>query len=157
MTNRPTLDDILADPAKLQGQPLEVVAILTDEARALGDRASKAKKVIQEAIETRFAPAIAGAYQAAGKDTGTVRVPEGAFEIVADKTKKVEWDQSALAIARLKIVEAGDDPSEYVDVSYSVSERKYTAWPEHIRKVFEKARTLKPGPLTIKLQAKESA
>lgn len=157
MTNRPTLDDVLASPDTLKTLPLDVVALLIDDAKALGDRAAAAKKLIQGSIEARFGPAIAGAYQAAGKDTGTVRIDEGAFEIVADRTKKVEWDASQLADISLKIADGGDNPAEYIEISRSVSERKYTAWPEHIRKVFEPARTLKPGPLSIKLARKEAA
>jgi hypothetical protein len=38
-----------------------------------------------------------------------------------------------LAAVVHQISAAGDNPSEYVDVTYKVAERKFTAWPEHIR------------------------
>ncbi|MBT7409875.1 MAG: hypothetical protein HN826_09260, partial [Methylococcales bacterium] len=43
------------------------------------------------------------------------------------------------------------DVSEYVDISYKVSERKYTAWPSGFKEVFSSARTLKTGNPVIKL------
>ena len=39
----------------------------------------------------------------------------------------------------------GDDPSEYVDISYRISETKFNAWPESLKSAFAPARTLKTG------------
>ena len=44
-----------------------------------------------------------------------------------------------------------DDPSEYVESTFRVSERKYAAWPTAIREGFEVARTVKPGKPTFRL------
>lgn len=159
--NRPSLDDLCADPtAALKGQPLEVIALLMDEAKARRDSGAMALKVLQGALAGRYATAIAAAYQGAGKDTGTVRLTDRldpAFEIVAERVKRVEWDQAALSAAGDRIVAAGDDPHEYITATYTVDERKFTAWPAHIRSVFEPARTVRPGPLSIKLMRREAA
>jgi len=158
--NRPSLDDLCGDPNVLKNQPLEVIALLIDEAKNLRDKAALASKLLQGALETRYSAALGAAYQAAGKDTGTVRLTDSldpAFEIVADRPKKVEWSQSELAAAGDRIAAAGDDPHEYIVATYSVDERKFTAWPSHIRSVFEPARTVKPGAVTIKLVRKEAA
>ncbi len=53
-----------------------------------------------------------------------------------------------------RIRAAGDDPVEYIDVAYKVSERKYTAWPENIRAAFAPARTVKTGKATFTLTLK---
>lgn len=155
--NRPSLDDLTADLTVLKNQPLDVIEMLMAEAKAARDKGALASKLLQAAVETRFGPAIAGAYQAAGKDTGTVRIGEGDFEIIADRAKKVEWDQDALAAAGDRIAEAGDDPLEYLARTLTVDERKFTAWPAHIRSVFEPARTVRPGAVSIKLVRKEAA
>ena len=67
---------------------------------------------------------------ASGKDTGTVRFDEGDFTIVADLPKRVDWDQDRLAATVERIRAAGDDPAEYVDISFKVPERNYVAWPD---------------------------
>ena len=36
-------------------------------------------------------------------------------------------------------------PSEYVDISYRISETKFNAWPESLKSAFAPARTLKTG------------
>ena len=44
-----------------------------------------------------------------------------------------------------RIAANGDDPSEYVEISYRISETKFNAWPESIKSAFAPARTLKTG------------
>ncbi|MDA0782390.1 MAG: hypothetical protein O2942_09025 [Proteobacteria bacterium] len=65
--------------------------------------------------------------------------------------KKAIWDQKILAEIVTRIQNEGDDPLEYVDISYKVSENKYKAWPNLIKKEFEPARTLKTGNPTYSL------
>ena len=45
----------------------------------------------------------------------------------------------------------GDNPDEYVESSYKISETKYTAWPEHI-KISSSQPVLKTGAETFKIQ-----
>ena len=45
----------------------------------------------------------------------------------------------------------GEDPGEYVEVSFKVAERAYAAWPERIRNAFEPARTVRTGKPTYRL------
>jgi hypothetical protein len=52
-------------------------------------------------------------------------------------------------VARIRA--AGDDPAEYVETTFRVSERKYAAWPTAIREGFEAARTVKPGKPIFRL------
>ena len=47
-----------------------------------------------------------------------------------------------------------EPPGQYVEVSFKVSERAYTAWPERIRQAFEPARTVRTGRQTFKLSIK---
>ena len=89
-----------------------------------------------------------------GKDFGTVRFDDGDVTVISDLPKKPVWDQKQLSAIVQKIQEAGDDPSEYIDTAFKVSESKFKAWPEHIRRTFEPARTLKAGKAVFKLTSK---
>ena len=75
--------------------------------------------------------------------------------MVADLPKRVEWDQAKLAAMVERIRAAGEDPAEYVEISFKVPERAYAAWPEAIRQGFEPARTVKTGALKVELLAQE--
>ena len=69
-----------------------------------------------------------------------------------DVPKKVEWNQDFLAE---KYKEIGKTAFEYIDVKYSVKESKYKAWPEAIKKEFDKARTVSEGKLKLTIEEKE--
>ena len=56
---------------------------------------------------------------------------------------------------RFRIRAAGDNPAEYVEVTYKVAERAYTAWPDRIRQAFLPARTVRPGRQSFKLALKQ--
>jgi hypothetical protein len=86
-----------------------------------------------------------------GKDFGTVRFDDDGITIVSDLPKKPVWDQKQLSSIVQSIKEDGDNPSEFVDTTFKVSESKFNAWPEYIRRQFEPARTLKAGKAVFKL------
>lgn len=155
--NLPSLRSIVVDPTTIRGLSLDTIEALLSEADAESRVVSAAKKALTMHLEDIFGAHIAGSYAAAGKDFGTIRIAEAGFEVIVDTPKRVEWDQDELQAAGDRISAAGDNPREYIETKLSVDERKFTAWPEHIRKVFEAARLLKPGSRTIKLVRKEAA
>lgn len=154
-TNRPTLDALRQLPVgEVIALPVEHLALLQTDAREALDAAKRMQDWIEAAIALRFEQRAIAARAAAGKDTGTVRFQDGAVEIAADLTKRVDWDQTRLAKLIPQIRAGGEDPGGYVETSFKVSERAYTAWPERIRAAFEPARTVRTGRQTFKLTLK---
>lgn len=80
-----------------------------------------------------------------GKETGIVHFDDDGVLVTAELPKKPVWDQKKLSEIAGRIAAAGDDPAEFLEITYKVAERKYTAWPESLREVFASARTLKTG------------
>lgn len=152
-TNRPRLDDIdqlaVGEIARL---PAEHLALLQEEAAVTLNASKHRKEWIDSAIALRFAEQAQVLRREAGKDTGTVRFEQDGVTVVADLPKKVDWDQSLIAAVVERIRAGGDDPGQYVELAIKVPERKYTAWPEHIRRQFEPARTVRTGKPSISLQ-----
>jgi hypothetical protein len=155
--NLPTLQEIAGDPRRLSEISLDGLDALLIECEQTTKTAAAAKKAIVASLEGRYAGQITAAYQALEKDFGAVRVSDGAYEVVVDRPKRVEWDQAKLLEIRDRIQFSGDNPSEFIKTELSVDERKFTAWPANIRSTFEPARTLKPGSVSIKLARKEAA
>jgi hypothetical protein len=87
----------------------------------------------------------------AGKDTGTVRFQDGSVEITAELTKKIDWDQEKLTRLADEIHAGGENPRDYLEITFKVPESAYTAWPERICKAFEPARTVHIGRATYRL------
>lgn len=151
--NHPTLADLTdMGIGAVAALPASDLAMLADEAREALDHAKSIKDWLDGAIALKYGDAAAAARQTAGKDAGTIRFQDGPVTVIADLPKKVEWDQPMLAALVDRIRADGEDPAEYIEISYKVSERKYSAWPGHIRSAFEAARTVRVGKLTFKLQ-----
>jgi len=152
LPNRPTLDALRQMPVSdIIALPAEHLALLQTDAREALDAAKRMQDWIEAAIALRYEQRAVGARAAAGKDTGTVRFQDGTVEVVVDLAKRVDWDQPRLAALSEQIRAGGEDPGQYVEVSFKVSERAYTAWPERIRAAFEPARTVRTGKPTYRL------
>jgi hypothetical protein len=150
--NHPTLADLTdMGIGAIAALPASDLAKLAEEAREALDRAKTIKDWLDGAIALKYGDAAAAARQTAGKDAGTIRFQDGPVTVIADLPKKVEWDQPMLAALAERIRVEGENPAEYVDISFKVSERKYGAWPSHIRSAFEAARTVRVGKPTFQL------
>jgi hypothetical protein len=156
MRNLPTLSEIAGDASVLVGLDYEALLALLSEADEAIKQPAHVKKAIANLLDDRLEGRIAEAYAAKGEDTGVVHI-RLSDEVSADvtRTKRVAWDQAHLKQAVAQIAEGGDDPSEFVDVTYSVPEAKYKAWPSFVRKLFEAGRTVTPGNAAIKLVANQ--
>ncbi|MDP5309261.1 hypothetical protein [Paracoccus spongiarum] len=154
--NTPSIDQLINLPAgEIAQLPVELLAALQREIDAAAKQMKAVTARFATALEVRYAARAAEARRACGKDTGTVRIVDGDFTVVADLPKRVEWDQAKLAAMVERIRAAGEDPAEYVEISFKVPERAYVAWPEAIRQGFEPARTVKTGTLKIDLLPQE--
>jgi hypothetical protein len=154
--NCPTLQDLHdLPPQEIAALPADVLAVLQQESERALKQAKAAKTGLDAALVLKYGAKAAEARRAANKDTGTVRFADGDVTVVADLPKRVDWDQAKLATTVERIRAAGDDPAEYVETSFKVAERNYTAWPRAIREGFEPARTVRSGQLTIQLLADE--
>lgn len=150
--NTPTLDQLRTMPiGDIVTLPSEVLAVLQEDADAALKSAKSIKDWLDGAIAQKFGDRAREARAAIAKDTGIVRFTDGAITIVADLPKKVDWDQAKLAALVETIRGSGEDPGQYIEISFSVSERAYGAWPDAIRRTFEPARTLRTGKPTFRL------
>lgn len=153
LQNIPSVMDLIGDADGIPELDLETIGLLIEDAKALSAKATKVSRALQEEVEARLKDEIRSAYAEKKADTGTVNLNQGDLVVEVTKPKKVDWDQDALIAIADKIRDAGDQPSEYIDVSMSVSEKRYVAWPAAIQKQFEGARTVTPGNISIKIKA----
>lgn len=144
--NHLTPDQVLVTPAgELAEQSSESLFQLKNDAADLLAAAKAIVEHVDRALDLRYAQRAHQLRLAAGKDTGVVHFDDGHVRITADLPKKVEWDQTKLNDITRRIAANGDDPSEYVEISYRISETKFNAWPETLKSAFAPARTLKTG------------
>ena len=156
--NRITLDDLPTMPVgEISTLPGDQLALLKQDA---DERLRSAKTLcdwLDGAIALKYGDEAQAARRSEGKDTGSIRLQDGPVTVVAELPKRVDWDQAMLANLVERIRNDGADPTEYVDIAFSVPERKYTAWPKDIRQEFEPARTVRTGKSKFRLLLGEEA
>jgi hypothetical protein len=151
--NTPGIDELINLPAgEIAQLPVELLAAMQREIDAAARQMKAVTARLSSALEIRYATRAAEARRACGKDTGTVRLVDGDFTVIADLPKQVAWDQDLLAQMVERIRTAGGNPTQYVDIAFKVPERKYAAWPDVIRIDFEPARTVGHGKPSFQLE-----
>ncbi|MCQ8784317.1 hypothetical protein [Mangrovibrevibacter kandeliae] len=156
--NRISLDDIPTMPVgEIAALPGDQLALLKQDADERLRAAKSLSDWLDGAIAQKYGDQAQDARRAEGKDTGTVRLQDGPVTVVAELAKRVDWDQATLANLVERIRADGADPAEYVDIAFSVPERKYTAWPKDIRREFEPARTVRTAKPKFRLLFDEEA
>lgn len=152
LANRSRLDDVASTPiGDIAALPADLLALLQEEARENVDKAKRLADWVNGAILLKYEERAITALIESGKTTGTARFEDGGVIAIVDLPKRVEWDQKRLAKVVELIRAAGDDPAEYIVTEFKVAERSYNAWPSHIRREFEPARTVRTGKLSIRL------
>ncbi len=141
-----TPNQVLAMPAgDLALQTSESLFQLKNDAADLQALAKAVVDHLDRALDLKYSKQAHALRLAAGKDTGVVHFDDGHVQVTADLPKKVDWDQKKLADLVRRMTANGDNPAEYVEISYRVSETKFNAWPETLKSAFAPARTLKTG------------
>ncbi len=118
-------------------------------------RVKRLRDRLEAGIAQRYGAATEAERAAQGKTCGTVRIEDAGVVVIADLPKKVTWDQDRLAAMAARIVAAGDDPTEYLEIAYRVSERRFGAWPEAMREGFAAARSETTGKPVFRLETRD--
>jgi hypothetical protein len=144
-------------PGKVASLPIEVLAALAASLAEMKTFVADAEARLNAGLDVRFGDRVRQLRAADGKDSGRVRLGDGPFVVVADLTKRIDWDKEKLAAIIDRIRQSGDDPAEYIRTSYEVSERAYGAWPSAIRRLFEPARTVRLAKPRYAIEARREA
>lgn len=136
------LENISQD--RLATVPTGGIADLIDILDDIGSRIKGVLQEIQGALTARHAEQARNQLRTAGKDTGTTHIIDGEFDISVEIGKDVKYEPNGLAELVARIEASGGDPREFVEIKYSVPERKYQSWPKNLREPFERLRTVTP-------------
>lgn len=158
MTNRVTLEQLSELTAEEFNQlPVDQVAMLLEDVAELKAKAKQHDDRLFHFMDGRFSPLATKARSAIGKDTGTVRLDDGEFVVVADLPKKVEWDEDGLAKAEAQLLGMGEPVGDYIKIRRAVAESAYVNWPSSLQAIFSSSRTVSSGRPTYKVERSKKA
>ena len=138
-------------PAELAQKSADALFEIKNNA---ADRLTQARTLaahIDRALDLKYAERARQLRVTAGKDTGVVHFDDGAVRITADLPKKIDWDQKQLAAIHERIAASGDNPAEFIETIFHVSESKFNAWNQSLKNAFISARTVKTGKHDFRL------
>lgn len=154
--NRITLDNLNQQPiGSIIALPADDLALLQAEVEEHFRKAKQLRDWFNGALIQKYEHRAQTERLAANKDSGTIRFQDGSVTVIADAPKRVEWDQVALAAMAERIRTSGDNPTDYLEITFSVPERRFSAWPPAMRDGFAGARTLRIGRQTFSLTIKQ--
>jgi hypothetical protein len=133
-----------------------MLALLQDEAEEAAKAARHLADWLNGAIALRYADRAAAARRAEGKDTGTVRFDDDEVTVIADLAEEGRLGPGRARDAGRGDPRRGRRSGRVRRHVFRVPERKYAAWPRHIRTAFERARTVKTGKPTFRLALEEA-
>jgi len=146
-------------PAELEAMAIAELAALPPQQLLqiethLADLSAWTKKIqsrLHAALDQRYGEPAREALLDSGRDFGTTHLQDDTLHIKFELPKKVTWDQKQLAAMAQRILASGERLEDYIDLKYSVSESRYTHWPEGLREQFASARTVAAGKPTFAL------
>ena len=153
------MNDLTHYPADLAGMTVaQLVALAIADfttAERNVDEAIAYLKQLRTTLDTakvqRFGEQARAALRDSGRDFGTAHVNDGALHVKYELPKKVTWSQPILKEMAERIDASGDKVEDYIDIKMSVSESRYTNWPQALQEQFAAARTVEEGKPTITL------
>ncbi len=154
--NMPKFDDLdRLSIGEIADMPADLLFALQDEAAAESARVKRLKDRFEAALAQRYGSATEAERSAQGKTSGTVRIEDAGVVVIADLPNKVTWDQDRLAAMATRIREAGDDPTQYLEIAYRVPERRFGAWPDAMREGFAAARSETTDKPVFRLETRD--
>ena len=146
-------------PAELEAMAIGELAALPPQQLLqiethLADLSAWTKKIqsrLHAALDQRYGEPARVALLDSGRDFGTTHLQDGTLHVKFELPKKVTWDQKQLAAIAQRIVASGERLEDYIDLKYTVSESRFTNWPEGLREQFASARTVAAGKPTFAL------
>jgi hypothetical protein len=119
------------------------------------DWLKNARGKFDASLEHAYGDRIRAARSDAGQDFGVVHIDDGDVRLSIDQSELVLWDQAQLAVIARRIVAAGEQVEEFIDVAYSIPESRFHHWPSTLRAQFESARSVKPSKPSFRLTSTE--
>jgi hypothetical protein len=147
------MNDMIVFPADIAAMSVTQLAALPPAQKAEIDKSldaaldwlKKARLRFDAALEVAYGEQARAALCRSGRDFGTAHIDDGALHIKFEQPKKVVWSQKLLGEIATRIAASGEKVDDYIDVTLTVPESRFTNWPAPLQQQFAAARTVEPG------------
>ena len=110
---------------------------------------------LHKAFELRYAAQASEALLTDNRNTGTVKLDDGQFEVTVTRPKRVKWDQPTL---RTALDSVNPEVAKHVaTLTFKIDERKLEALMDDDKAALLEARTVETGKATYALSERKAA
>ena len=132
-------------------QPARTLMDQLNEANEAHQKTSYRMKWLQSVIAYKYCHRADNIRRAEGQRMGSIAFEDDNVLVEQDVPALPTWDQDHLAYIAERMVRAGVDPRDYMEISFSVADHKMKSWPAQFRQQMAQARCVEPGEVVYRL------
>ncbi len=143
--------------SELAELPAAELAEMQKEVETLIALADNVRKWLNGALMLKYRDRLDAKRRELGRTFGEIRLQEDGLEITEDWPMVLEWQKDKLKEYAKRIAANGGNPEDYMDIDYTISEKKYCSLSDEARKSLNAAGNIRPGCAVITLTQRETA
>lgn len=143
--------------SELAELPVAELAEMQKEVETLIALADNVRKWLNGALMLKYSTLINEKRTKTNRPYGEISFPDNGYIVTVDRPLVLEWQKDKLKEYAKRIAANGGNPEDYMDIDYTISEKKYCSLSDEARKSLNTARNIRPGCAVITLAKKETA
>lgn len=137
--------------------PVAELAEMQKEVETLIALADNVRKWLNGALMLKYSTLINEKRTKTNRPYGEISFPDNGYIVTEDRPLVLEWQKDKLKEYAKRIADNGGNPEDYMDIDYTISEKKYCSLSDEARKSLNTAGNIRPGCAVITLAKKETA
>lgn len=137
--------------------PAAELAEMQKEVETLIALADNVRKWLNGALMLKYSTQINEKRTKTNRSYGKISFPDNGYIVTEDRPMLLEWQKDKLKEYAARIAANDGNPEDYMDIRYTISEKKYCSLSDEARKSLNAAGTIRPGRAVITLAKKEMA
>lgn len=136
--------------------PAAKLAEMQKEVETLIALADNVRKWLNGALILKYSTQINEKRMKTNRPYGEIRFSDNEYIVTEDRPMLLEWQKDKLKEYAKRIAANGGNPEDYMDINFTISEKKYASLSSEVRKSLNAAGNIRPGCAVITLTQKEN-
>lgn len=133
------------------------LAKMQKEVETLIAQTDNVRKWLNGALMLKYSTQINEKRTKTNRPYGEISFHDNGYIVTEDRPMVLEWQKDKLKEYAKRIAANGGNPEDYMDIDYTISEKKYCSLSDEARKSLNAAGNIRPGCAVITLTQRETA
>nr|QIM10471.1 hypothetical protein PlAlph_3630 [uncultured Alphaproteobacteria bacterium] len=136
--------------------PAAELTEMQKEVETLIALADNVRKWLNGALMLKYSTQINEERTKTNRPYGEISFSDNEYIVTEDRPLVLEWQKDKLKEYAKRIAANGGNPEDYMDIDYTISEKKYCSLSDEARKSLNTAGNIRPGCTVITLAKRET-